>query len=136
MSELLKAIAIDYDGCIAINSWPGVGEPNWEVINRAKDEQANGAKLILWTCREGHKLEEALDACGKWGLRFDAVNDNLQELKEEWGNNPRKLAAAEYWDDRAVRMPPPQRATLSIYDKMELHQNCTVQILTNTITGE
>ena len=62
MSEIVKAIAIDYDGCIAINSWPSVGEPNWDVINRAKAEQAKGAKLILWTCREGHKLEEALDA--------------------------------------------------------------------------
>ena len=110
-----KAIAIDYDGCIAINSWPGIGEPNWEAINRAKEEQAKGAKLILWTCREGHKLEEALKASQEWGLSFDAVNDNLPELKEEWGNNPRKIAAAEYWDDRAVRMPTPW---ISVKDKL------------------
>lgn len=107
MSEPVKAIAIDYDGCIATNSWPSVGEPNWEVINRAKEEQGKGAKLILWTCREDDKLKEALDACAEWGLTFDAVNENLPEWKEAWGNDTRKIGATEYWDDRAVRMPMP-----------------------------
>lgn len=136
MSEHVKAIAIDYDGCLAINSWPGVGEPNWPVINRAKEEQAKGAKLILWTCREGDKLEEALNACWKWGLRFDSVNESLPEWIEAWGNSPRKIGATEYWDDRAVRMPPPMNASIAIYDKEEIHHDCTVQILTNSVTGE
>lgn len=105
MSEgTMRVIAIDYDGCIAINSWPGVGEPNWAVIDRAKAEQARGSKLILWTCREDEKLKEALDACEKWGLRFDSVNESMPEWIEDWGTAPRKIGATEYWDDRAVRM--------------------------------
>lgn len=104
IDERPKIIAIDYDGTIAVNSWPHAGDPNPIVIEAAKAEQAKGAKLILWTCREGKELEIALEACKKWGLRFDAVNDNLPEMKAAWGNNPRKIFANEYWDDRAVEV--------------------------------
>ena len=99
-----KVIAIDFDGCICENNWPNIGMPNWNVINQAKAERQNGAKLILWTCREGERLTEAVKACADWGLTFDAVNDNLESAKAEWGNNSRKIGATEYWDDKAVRM--------------------------------
>ena len=36
------------------------------------------------------------------GLEFDYVNENAAELKEAFGTDPRKIAATEYWDDRAV----------------------------------
>ena len=36
------------------------------------------------------------------GLRFDAVNENLPENIEFFGNDCRKVWANEYWDDRAV----------------------------------
>ena len=97
-----KIIAIDYDGTIALNSYPGAGEPNWPVINSAKEEQANGARLILWTCREGAELATALEACAEWGLFFETVNDNPLSRQILYGNNPRKIYADEYWDDHAV----------------------------------
>ena len=55
-------------------------------------------------------LEDAVAACEKYGLKFDAVNDNLQEEVAKWGNNPRKIAATEYWDDRAVEFKPSEKA--------------------------
>ena len=67
-------------------------------------KQANGAVLILWTCRDGEKLAEALAACKAVGLEFDYVNENADELKTEFGTDPRKIAATEYWDDRNVCM--------------------------------
>lgn len=99
-----KAIAIDFDGCLCEGAWPGIGEPHWNVIQWAKEEQAKGAGLILWTCRVGERLEEAVAACAEWGLVFDAVNDNLPERIATYGANPRKVNADEYWDDRAVVM--------------------------------
>lgn len=48
-----KIIAVDFDGCLAVNKWPEVGEPIWKNINRLKEEQANGTKVILWTNRVG-----------------------------------------------------------------------------------
>lgn len=100
-----KIIAIDYDGTLALNSYPQAGDPNWPVIEAAKIEKAGGSQLILWTCREGEELDVAIEACREWGLEFDAVNDNLPRMKEAWGNNPRKIFANEYWDDRAMTLP-------------------------------
>ena len=99
-----KAIAIDFDGCLCTEAFPDIGEPNWPVIQRAKQEQQAGAGLILWTVREGQLLQDALDACKRWGLTFDAVNESLPDWIEAYGNRPRKVGASEYWDDRAVRL--------------------------------
>ena len=97
-----KAIAIDCDGCLCTDAFPAIGEPNWAVIDRAKAEQQVGTGLILWTCREGDLLQEAVVACEGWGLTFDAVNESLPDWIEEFGTQPRKVGASEYWDDKAV----------------------------------
>lgn len=97
-----KAIAIDFDGCLCENKYPKIGKPFFVVIEAAKKEQSKGAGLILWTCRQGKELEEAVAACEKWGLHFDAINENLPSWKAFFGNDPRKVGANEYWDDRAV----------------------------------
>lgn len=102
LKKLRRAIAIDFDGCLCKYAWPDIGEPNWSVIREAKQEIKKGTALILWTCREGDKLQEAIEACKNWGLTFDAVNENLPERKKYYGNDSRKIGADEYWDDRAV----------------------------------
>lgn len=102
MDEYRKVIAVDFDGTLFENKWPDIGNPIWPVINAAKKEAAAGAELVLWTTREGEKLEEALAACDKVGLKFVAVNSNAPILKDLWKNDPRKIGAAEYWDDHAV----------------------------------
>ena len=97
-----RAIAVDFDGTLFRTRWPEILGPNRNVIDRALEEQRKGAKLILWTCREGHLLEEALAACEKEGLHFDAVNDSLESWKRAFGGDSRKIGATEYWDDRAI----------------------------------
>lgn len=99
-----EAIAIDFDGCLCANAYPDIGAPNWDVVTAARQRQKAGARLILWTCREGKMLEVAVSAAERWGLHFDAVNENLPEWKELWGSDPRKVGATEYWDDRAVKV--------------------------------
>lgn len=101
-SEPKKAIAIDFDGCLCHNAYPEIGAPNWDVISKARVEQKNGAGLILWTCREGELLQAAIDACTRWGLELDAVNESLPEWIEAFGGRSRKAGATEYWDDRAI----------------------------------
>lgn len=86
----MKAIAIDFDGCICTNAFPDIGAPNRGVIDKAIAEQAAGAGLILWTCREGELLRQALDACAKWGLHFDAVNESLPLLDCRLWHPPQK----------------------------------------------
>lgn len=99
-----KVIAVDFDGTLCVNRYPEIGEPQWGVIIAAIEEMRRGAKLILWTCRTGKKLGEAVAAAEKWGLTFDAVNENLPERIKMFGNDSRKIGADEYWDDRAVAL--------------------------------
>lgn len=42
-----KVIAIDFDGTLFENKWPEIGMPIAPNINRAKNEKASGAVLIL-----------------------------------------------------------------------------------------
>ncbi len=99
-----KAIAIDFDGCLCKWAWPEIGEPNMEVINAAIREKECGTALILWTCRVGSLLKNAVDWCSSYGLEFDAVNANLPERITAYRNDCRKVNADEYWDDHAIRM--------------------------------
>lgn len=102
MPEMKKVIAVDFDGTLFEEKWPAIGAPIWPIIKRALAEKAAGAELILWTTREGKPLRDALNACKSVGLKFDAINSNSDTMKAAWGNDPRKIGATEYWDDRAV----------------------------------
>ena len=93
-------IAVDFDGTLCENKWPEIGMPNEELIEYLKKRQANGEKLILWTSRNEEQTKEAVEWCKKYGLIFDAVNDNLPEIMEAFGGNCRKIFANEYIDDR------------------------------------
>lgn len=103
-ADMGKVIAIDFDGCLCDHRFPDIGEPHWGVIRKALDEKKHGARLILWTCRDGAFLDAAINACKSWGLEFDAINDSTEDWKVRFGSNPRKVGATEYWDDRAVKM--------------------------------
>lgn len=98
-----KVIAVDFDGCLCEDKYPSIGKPNNEVISSLMLESLHGAKIILWTCREGKLLDDAVKAAEDWGIKFDAINDNVEELKQYYGNNPRKVGADEYWDDKSIR---------------------------------
>jgi hypothetical protein len=97
-----KIIAVDFDGCLCKNAWPEIGEPNRIRILELVRRRDAGDKLILWTCREGESLAEAVEWCRARGLEFDAVNENLPEMNAMYGNDSRKFGADEYWDDKAV----------------------------------
>ena len=100
MARNYTVFAVDFDGTLCESVWPGIGAPNIALINRLIKRRDRGDKIILWTCREGERLQEAVEWCKGHGLEFDAVNDNLQELKDEFENNPRKIAADVYIDDK------------------------------------
>ena len=98
-----KVFAVDFDGTLCDNVWPEIGEPNIVMIEYVKALRQLGHKLILWTCREGDNLNEAVSGCSEQGVTFDAINDNLEEHKELFGGNSRKIVADYYIDDKAVQ---------------------------------
>lgn len=99
--------AVDFDKTLNLaDTYPELGEPNMELIEFLKERRAAGDKIILWTCREGELLKEAVQYCNDYGLFFHAVNDNLPENIAYYGNNCRKVWAHHYIDDRNYRNIP------------------------------
>lgn len=99
----LRIIAVDFDGTLVQDKFPEIGEPIIGVWNRLREEQITGSKIILWTCRNGRALEEAVKfATECMGFHFDAINENLDEIKVLYGGDTRKIFADEYWDDKAI----------------------------------
>jgi len=106
-----NVIAIDFDGTI----FPGAGtdfpvihdptETNLKVIETAIRVHKKGDLLILWTCRHGDDLFDAVKKCSEYGLFFDDINKN--SFDEIRGSNcievphSRKIYANLYVDDKS-----------------------------------
>lgn len=102
MKQRRKIIAVDFDGTLFTDEYPEVGYPIWSVINYCKEQKDKGAILILWTCRNGEDLTEAVELAKSVGIDFDYVNENTREnLAMYGGRDNRKIYADEYIDDRA-----------------------------------
>ena len=99
----VKIAAVDFDGTLVEDRWPDIGPARYQVVKTVKRLKRNGAKIILWTCREGEKLQEAIDYCREvLKLRFDAVNANLPSEIKKYGGDCRKIHADIYIDDKAI----------------------------------
>lgn len=107
-NTLPRIIAVDFDGTLVPDNWgEETDEVNTGLIALIRYEKKKGAKIILWTCRgEGHGLEEAVKLCKRFGIEFDAVNENIPEVKELFGYDTRKVYANEYWDDKNMKVTP------------------------------
>lgn len=102
MKRDYRIIAVDFDGTLCTNAWPGIGDPNESLIAYLKTVQAAGDKLILWTCRNGRALVEAVEWCAAQGLIFDGINENLREIIDANGGDTRKVFADIYIDDKCI----------------------------------
>lgn len=92
-------IAVDFDGTIVENRFPEIGKPMLFAFESLKKLQEEGHRLILWTYRNGDRLEEAVRFCEKNGIKFYAVNKSYPE--EEFDNTiSRKILADIFIDDR------------------------------------
>lgn len=92
--------AIDFDGTLCVDEFPKIGNPFRNRIAAVKKLQKEGHKIILWTCRNGDALKEAIEWCKTHELIFDAVNENLPEVREKWGGDTRKVYCDFYIDDK------------------------------------
>jgi hypothetical protein len=97
-------ICVDFDGTLCEHMFPKIGKPYTWVIEKLKIRKQLGDKLILWTCRDGKPLEEAIVWCKQFGLEFDAVNDDLPEIKGSFTFKSKKVYGDVYLDDRNITM--------------------------------
>jgi hypothetical protein len=105
-------LAVDFDETLFESSHPNKGKPKRDIINKVKEFKRHNAEVVLWTCREGKSLEEALMRCKEEGLEFDAINSNaptsliyLEEQKKKgYVFGTRKIYADFYVDDKAFNL--------------------------------
>ena len=96
-----KIIAVDFDGTLVKDEYPKIGSPNIKLINKLRKLSRDNT-LILWTCRTGDKLKEAVEFCLLCDLQFHYINENSKEILEKYGNiDSRKITADIYLDDKA-----------------------------------
>lgn len=97
----IQIIAVDFDGTLCTDCYPAIGIPNLPLIHLLKELRAQGKQLILWTCRCGDALGEAVAWCRMFGLEFDAVNENVPDTILKYGTELRKISADVYVDDKS-----------------------------------
>ncbi len=93
-------IAIDFDGTLVDDAYPGIGKPKMFAFQTLKEMQKDGHRLILWTYRHGKKLREAVQFCKDNGIEFYAVNKSFPEEKDGDTSVSRKINADLFIDDR------------------------------------
>lgn len=76
-------IAIDFDGTIVEDEYPEIGEPKLFVFESLQQMIEHRHQLILWTTREGRRLQEAVEFCRKNGVEFYAVNKSYPDERFE-----------------------------------------------------
>ena len=91
-------VAVDFDGALSLDSqYPNIGQFNTHLYEALMDLRKCDWSIVLWTCREGRELKEAVEWCKMNGLEFDAVNENPSHVTFK----SRKVVANMYIDDRA-----------------------------------
>ncbi len=96
-------IAVDFDGTIVEHKYPEIGKEIPFATATLRQLIKDGHKLILWSVREGDLLQEAVDWCEQHGVRFYAVNSDLDEDAGENSESKhfsRKIKAHLFIDDR------------------------------------
>lgn len=91
-------IACDFDGTITTeNNFPNIAPLRPYVAQAIENLRKAGHKVILWTCREGRYLDEAVIFLANHGIMMDGYNYNpFYQLQS------RKIAADIYIDDKNV----------------------------------
>ena len=96
-------IALDFDGTVVTHKFPEIGEPIDFIVDWIKEQQENGSKILLWTCRENGPdrayLDEAVAECERLGIVLSGINENPFV---DFGK--RKMYADIYLDDRSVTL--------------------------------
>lgn len=94
--------AIDFDGTICREAFPDIGEPIPEAVWGIRELKRLGHTIILWTCRGGERLQEALRWLDMLGVPIDYANENDPGQNELYGNDSRKVGAFRYVDDKSA----------------------------------
>lgn len=112
-------IAVDFDGTIARSDYPVIlGEQPYagEVLRKL---HARGHYIIIWTCRCGTQLLEAINWMMEHKIPFDRINDHNPENVAKYGEGGKKVYAHCYIDDKNICGFPGWLRCLEEVERME-----------------
>lgn len=100
----MTVIAVDFDGTLVEHRYPDIGPDAPGAFEWLHKLQDAGAKLILWTMRDGDTLDAAVAHCRDRGVEFWGVNGNPEQRLTGWSTSP-KAYAHLYIDDANACIP-------------------------------
>lgn len=93
--------AVDFDGTIVDHEFPDIGNEKPFAIETLKALQAEGHKVVIWTCRGEPYITPVVEWLEQRGFKPDAINSNVVNVS---GFADPKIVADVYIDDR--NFPP------------------------------
>lgn len=100
----ITVVAVDFDDTIAYTHYPTIIKPLPHVMDVLRVLMNDPYTiLILWTCREGEYLQQALDFCELYGIKFDYINENCKRNLDLYVVDCRKVSADIYIDDHSYQ---------------------------------
>lgn len=113
-------IAVDFDGTLFQDTYPAVGEVMPGAVSAMKTLRQRGHYLIIWTCRYGEYLTDAVNALLEHGIPFDRINDhNPENIRQYGGEAGKKVYAHLYIDDKNLGGFPGWEAALNMISRVE-----------------
>lgn len=92
-------ICLDFDGTVVDHQYPRIGE-DLDAIGWLGTWVELGARIVLWTCRDGDELAAAAAYLRDRGIPLYGVNEHPAHPGVS-----RKVFANLYIDDRALGVP-------------------------------
>lgn len=72
-------IAVDFDGTLCESAYPSIGDVMPGAKKSLEELREKGHYIIIWTCRTGELLVNAINWLLEEGIPFDRVNDHDPE---------------------------------------------------------
>lgn len=98
-------VAVDFDGTCVTDEYPDVGQ-DISAAFYLREISRLGAKIILWTCRSGKPLKDAVQWFQDNKIPLFGCNENANQAAWNYPDRPSPKAFAHiYVDDRAFGVP-------------------------------
>lgn len=116
-------VAIDFDGTLHDAEYPNIGKPVPGAVEALQGIHEDGHYIILWTCRQGQLLVDAINWMLDNSIPFHRINDNAHFNTERYGDNSRKVYAHVYIDDKGISGIPDWTAVREIIHNKSFNFN-------------
>ncbi len=102
MNRSPLTIAIDFDGTIVEEAFPGIGKMKPEADKYINLLYREGHNILIFTCRTGSYEGDAENFLRRKGIEYHYINNNMPSSIQYFKKDSRKLSADIYIDDKGI----------------------------------